>query len=138
MSPSFTKAIIAGARSPLVNVYAASSTNATSRKMSAEAFVDATPTRSSTACIPVSCSAMYGITDKTPVSATASSSRRLPKRSCTKSAVVTYPRRFAMLQNRAMIKKTSGYAMVVYGTAKNASAPAPNASAGTAMKVYAV
>ena len=48
-----------------------------------------TPTTSSTAWMPTSWSAMYGIVARKPVTATASESPREPNRPRTKSAVVT-------------------------------------------------
>ncbi len=47
------------------------------------------PTTSSTAWMPTSCSAMYGMVAMKPVTATASERPREPNRPRTKSAVVT-------------------------------------------------
>ncbi len=50
-----------------------------------------TPITSSTAWMPTSCSAMYGMVARMPVRATASDRPREPQRPRTKSEVVTYP-----------------------------------------------
>jgi hypothetical protein len=88
-----TKAISAGARSPDEYVYAASTPKAISSGRSLmNQCVDALPPMpmtSSTAWMPTSWSAMYGIVARMPVTATASPSPFEPKRPRTKSEVVT-------------------------------------------------
>ncbi len=74
-----TNAIIAGARRPEEYVYAASTANAISSGRSlASRLSPPRPIVSKTACMPTSCSAMYGIVARMPVTATASDSPRLP------------------------------------------------------------
>ena len=94
-----------------------------------------TPIALSTASIPTSCSAMYGIVATIPVSATSSASVGEPERARTKSAGVTKPCTWLTDHSRASTRKTSGYTTIVYGTAKNPIAPAPNTRAGTATNV---
>ncbi len=70
-----------------------------------------------------------------PVIATSSASVGEPNRARTKSAGVTNPCTCDTDQSRIRNRNTSGYTMIVYGTAKKPAAPAPNTSAGTATKV---
>src|SRR5438034_3896772 len=133
MSVSLTKAISAGARRPDWYVYAARIAKA---MMSAQ--VGLTCIALSTASMPTSCSAMYGIVATIPVTATSSAMVEEPDRARTKSAGVTKPCRCDTDHRRTRTTNTIGYTMTVYGTAKNPVAPAPNSSAGTATKVYAV
>ncbi len=72
-----------------------------------------TPSTSSTAWMPTSWSAMYGMVARMPVSATARDRPLEPYRPRTKSAVVTYPCTRATDQSRGRKRKTSGYAMIV-------------------------
>ncbi len=88
--------------------------------------------------MPTSCSAMYGIVATMPVMATSSAIVGESNRARTKSAGVTKPCTWLTDHSRTRNSSTSGYTMIVYGTAKNPAAPAPNISAGTATKVYAV
>src|SRR5437764_543742 len=48
-----------------------------------------------------------------------------PKRTRMKSAGVAAPCRCVTDHSRGMIRNTSGYTMIVYGTAKNPSCPTP-------------
>ncbi len=128
MSASLTNAISAGARSPEEYVYAARTPKAIS---SGRSFTNQlvfspppTPITSSTAWMPTSWSAMYGIVARMPVTATASESPLEPNRPRTKSEVVTYPCRWLTDHRRGRKVKTSGYTRIVYGTAKNPEAPA--------------
>ncbi len=79
MSVSFTNAISAGARRPDEYVYAASTANAMIRGRSLTNALPEPPRPmvSSTAWMPTSCSAMYGIVARIPVNATARASPRL-------------------------------------------------------------
>jgi hypothetical protein len=83
---SFTMEINAGARRPDTKVYMASSANAT-----ASGQAPGSPITRNTASMPMSCSAMYGIVARMPVTAMASPSVREPKRARTNSAGVTNP-----------------------------------------------
>jgi hypothetical protein len=94
-----------------------------------------TPSAPITTCSLTSCSAIYGIVATIPVIVNASASQRLPKRPRTKSPAVMYWCLWQTFQIRGKTRKKIGYATIVYGTAKNATAPAPKASAGTAIKV---
>lgn len=109
---SFTNAISAGARSPDEYVYAASTANAISSGRSfTNQFVSSpppTPITSSTAWIPTSCSAMYGMVARMPVTATASERPFEPNRPLTKSEVVTYPCLCDTDQSRGRKVKMSG------------------------------
>ena len=92
----------------------------------------------STACTPTSWSATYGMVATRPVIETTSAKARESNRARTKSAEVTKPCLCDTDQSRIRTRNTSGYSTMVYGTAKKPIAPAPNISAGTATKVYAV
>ena len=81
-------AINAGARKPLVYVYAASNTNEIASAIFPSSAANTPPSCRKTTFMPTSCKAMYGRTARTPVTAIASSSQRSPKRSLTKSAAV--------------------------------------------------
>ncbi len=78
ISPSFTTAMSAGARSPLTYVNSARTT---------KAMISATsgliPMLASTTLMPKICSAMYGIVATSPVRAMSSAKKRLSKRSFT-------------------------------------------------------
>lgn len=106
-------------------MYAASTPNATNsgRSCRNQFPLPPTPSTSSTAWMPTSCSAMYGIVARMPVSATATDSPRDPYRPRTKSAGVTYPCTRETDHSRGRNRNTSGYAMIVYGTAKKPIAP---------------
>jgi hypothetical protein len=70
-----------------------------------------------------------------PVIAISKASTCEPYRAFTKSAGVMYPCTRETDQSRSSGRKTSGYMMTVYGSAKKPVAPAPKMSAGTATKV---
>ncbi len=67
-----------------------------------------TPIVLSTASMPTSCSAMYGIVATMPVIATSSASVGEPNRARTKSAGVTNPCRCDTDQSRIRTRKNSG------------------------------
>ena len=86
------KAISAGARSPETKVKIASTRNAmNSGRSLTKVLPDVVPTpiTVSTAWMPTSCSAMYGISARMPVKAMASARPRDPYRPRMKSAGVT-------------------------------------------------
>jgi hypothetical protein len=93
MSVSLTNAMSAGARRPEEYVYAASRAKAMKSGMSRSNQPAPSrpprPSTSSTAWMPMSCSAMYGIVARMPVNATARLSALESNRPCTKSAGVT-------------------------------------------------
>ncbi len=105
-----TNAISAGARRPDEYVYAASTANAmnSGRSRAITLSEPPTPMTSSTAWMPTSCSAMYGIVARMPVTATASPRPREPCRPSTKSAGVTYPCRCETDHSRGRKTKMIG------------------------------
>ncbi len=93
-------------------MYAASTAKAISsgRSLTNQCVVSPPPTpmTSSTAWMPTSWSAMYGIVARMPVRATASERPLEPKRPRTKSEVVTYPCLCETDQSRGRKVKMSG------------------------------
>jgi hypothetical protein len=103
MRMSLTNAIRAGARRPDWYVYAASTTNAT-----ISGHAPGTRIVRSTASMPTSCSAMYGIVATMPVTATRRAIVDDPDRARTKSAGVTKPCRCETDHSRQSTRNTSG------------------------------
>src|SRR5437763_446393 len=96
------------------------------------------PIALSTASIPMSCSATYGMVATIPVSATAPASQRESNLARTNSAGVTNPCACVTDHSRAATTYTNGVVTSANPTAKKPPPPIAYTSAGTATNVYAV